>query len=155
MQKLEPIELLDEVLNFIKIGEYWKTRKVIDSHFRSINIELTHDDLDRIIIKLMGDNYIDQTRMDDYTKDHYTATYDGILFHGYVKQRLLDNERLISINQMAIATKKYNTRLLWATCCAGIAAALLLLWQVVVWVYPKYDDFHNRNLPKKSIEKSK
>jgi hypothetical protein len=141
MKKLEPIQLIDEVLNFIKTGEHWKTLSVIHAHFRGVNIELQNDDLYRILLKLMDDNYVEYSEVDDYRKDHYMATYNGILFLGYVKQREIDdlNNVISDLNKKRIIR---NEKLLVSgTWSAGIAAALLLLWQVWIWFYPIHNDY--------------
>lgn len=141
MKKLEPIELLDEVLNFIKIGEQWKTLKVIRTHFREIETELTNDDLTRILFKLMADDYVLYSEVDDYTKDHYTATYSGMLFHGYIKQKEIDNLNFLRAGQLEKRIVANERSLRYATWFAGFAAILLLLWQVFLWVNPTYSDF--------------
>ena len=119
-------------------------------YLESRQFDLKDMELERSLKKLMDDGYI-------YTidEDEYAISIKGYLFAGYEKTLLLENERLTSIGQMAIATKKYNTRLLWATWCAGIVAALLLLWQVWIWFYPTNKDYRDLILSKKAIVKSK
>jgi hypothetical protein len=153
MQKLEPIELLDEVLNFIKIGEHWKTLKVIRSHFRALNIELTPDDLTRILLKLMDDDYVLYSKVEDYTKDHYKATYDGMLFSGYIKQREIDEINFLRAGQLEKRIEANEKSLRRATWFAGFAATAVLLWYIFIYFYPVHKDYPYwiwQTIPKKS-----
>jgi hypothetical protein len=99
------------------------------------------NELTEILEKLERDKFIKRVKINSTGEYENTPTVEGRLFIGYEKTRLLEDERLTSIGQMAIATKKYNTRLLLATLLAGIAAFLLLLWQVFLWINPTYSNF--------------
>lgn len=106
------------------------------------------DEATRILRKLEKDDFVIKE-----PSLQYSITHEGEEYIGYVNQRILDEKRLISIDQMAIATKKYNKRLLWATWCAGIVGGLLLLWQIWRWFYPQHKDFVHRNDVEKNASK--
>ncbi|MDB4922257.1 hypothetical protein [Mucilaginibacter sp.] len=71
----------------------------------------------------------------------FQITFEGNLFIGYDKQRILEDDRIIKISQTETHLKSYKTRLLWATWSAGIFAGLLLLWQIFVYLYPHQSDW--------------
>jgi hypothetical protein len=132
-----PHEQIDHVLGIFKSHGSFLTMDELKKKVDESPIVVEPSILDGIVEKLNRDNHIYKA---GWTAAFQT-TFEGNLFIGYDKQRQLDDERLTSIGQMASATKKYNTRLLWATWCAGIAAFLLLLWQIFVWINPVYASF--------------
>lgn len=66
----------------------------------------------------------------DTTHDkYYCISYEGSLFHGYVDQIKIDTALDV----------RHNVRdfvLSWGTVLAGIAASLLLIWQVYSFLHP-------------------
>jgi hypothetical protein len=63
------------------------------------------------------------------------------VFIGYEKTRILQDEDIRTSQSNASQAKTYADRLLLATWCAGIAAVLLLLWQVWIWFYPIHANY--------------
>jgi len=93
-------------------------------------------DLQKILDYLMLEKYIE---LGDYQR--YKTTIAGELFIGFEKTEILQNDAIKTSQNNAYQAKTYADRLLFATWCAGIAAVLLLLWQVFVYFYPVHKDY--------------
>lgn len=151
MENFSPFQKLDEVLEYLRDNVSHSLGNIQTAVKEKFNVNYELDELKIALRHAKTDGYIHSN--ESFTA--YIITLKGFMFIGYVKQRQLDDERLTSIGQISIATKKYNTRLLWATWCAGIAAALLLLWQVWIWFYPVHKDYPYWFWEKAAIHKKK
>lgn len=95
-----------------------------------------------ILLKLLKDGYVTCTTTNG--AGNYFSNFDGRMFIdncGYTeeKKRRIANETIASQNEKRIIR---NERLLiQGTWFAGLAALLLLVWQVFVWVNPTYSNF--------------
>ena len=152
MESLSYLNKLDAILNVLK-NNYDKLHSIVTYQSMEAKFigKITMAEIKLIVDKLIKDEYcvIDPNGL--HTKA-FKVTFEGLVYIGYDNTRKLEEEKLTSIGQMAIATKKYNTRLLWATWCAGIAAFVLLLWQVWIWFYPvnaNYPYWIWQTIPKK------
>jgi len=72
-------------------------------------------------------------------KDHtdlWQITYEGLLSDTYEKKKEIENSgrAIAETNQMV--AKKNEILLVRGTWFAGIAAVLLLLWQIFIYLYP-------------------
>jgi hypothetical protein len=98
-----------------------------------------------IIRKLERDGFaIRDYITDPVNASPYWSTFEGRMFienGGYVRQKQIDNEK------MGISVRNENRRLrndhllIAGTWFAGIAALLLLLWQVFLYLYPVHRDY--------------
>ena len=84
-----------------------------------------------LIEKLLRDNiiYMDNSQPGKY----YCITYEGLQFIGYIEQAKID--RALNV--------RHNVRdfvLSWGTVLAGIAATVLLIWQIIVYFCPPHTD---------------
>lgn len=136
MPKLNPFEKIDTVLEYIRKSEVvYKEYLINEMHHLSISrLEVAV-----IIEKLKRDIYIIEDI--NYIGVLYAATFESFLFIGYEKTNILQDEQIVKIFQTEVDLKKYKDRLLWATWSAGIAAVLLLLWQVWIWFYPLHSNY--------------
>jgi hypothetical protein len=127
------IQKLDWILQAINKDEY------------NEEIILTYDwksnELVEILEKLSRDGYTKRERIAGTYNFSNTPTVEGRLFIGYEKQRILENEELTKILNSEKRVEEYETKLYRATLLAGIVAALLLLWQVFVYMYPQQSDW--------------
>jgi hypothetical protein len=94
------------------------------------------------LYKLQEDNYAYELKHQDNKKYKiYSVSIKGSIFHGYVKQKEIEdlNQTIFVQNEMRIVrNEKWLTRGTWF---AGIAALLLLLWQVFLYFYPVHADY--------------
>jgi len=132
-----PVQQIDIVLNVFKSD---RGHISLDNLYKRTNF-IDGDILSRIIEKLIRDKYIYVIAIQGVNFEKYAITFEGFLFHGYEKQQILDNERIAKISRTEVDLRSYKNRLLLATWCAGIAAALLLLWQVWIWFYPVHANY--------------
>ena len=86
------------------------------------------DELTMFLRKLDKDGYVRSI-----TDDIWVITADGFIFQGYVKQAITDaqTEKRIMRNE---------NLLIRGTWFAGIAAILLLAWQIFQYYYPPHAD---------------
>ncbi|GAC1314469.1 MAG: hypothetical protein NVSMB24_39160 [Mucilaginibacter sp.] len=84
------------------------------------------DEMNMLISKLERDGYLICKK-----ENIYTITAEGFLFGGYVKKEIIDaqNERRIIRNEKL---------LIRGTWFAGLAAILLLVWQIFLYYYPPH-----------------
>lgn len=137
MKELAPIERLDAVLELIKSNE----AAVLESELVKIYVpETSIEELLRIIEKLLDDKYIRRYESDNHQILYY-MTFDGYLFHGYKRKKEIDDLTYTIAVENENRTRSYDRRLLLATWCAGIAALLLLGWQIFVYLYPVHADY--------------
>ncbi|HEY4325667.1 MAG TPA: hypothetical protein VGN20_16850 [Mucilaginibacter sp.] len=142
MKQLTPLQKIDLVLDHLK-----KSTQNLINNTETVSFEINRrekviiedDELKMIVRKLIKDGYVDEVRWEHVNV--LKISFEGSIFIGYEKKQRLEDEKLTSISKGIIATKKYANQLLWATSCAGIAAALVLLWQVFLWFYPAHSDF--------------
>jgi len=95
----------------------------------------TAEETMRVMQKLISDGYVRQI---GYT---YTITFDGHLFHGYQEQLRIENIKQTISENDELARQRNDHRLVVGTWFAGIAAALLLLWQIFLYLYPVYANY--------------
>lgn len=134
MQNLSPFEKIDFVLNLLK--EH-KTSTYGQLRIESANPADPQDhEFHAIVNKLIKDEYVVR-----YESGQYALTFEGSLFIGYDKERILREEEVLRISYRGINDNNYKERLFWATLIAGIFAGLLLLWQVFLYFYPVHKDY--------------
>ncbi|WP_121811034.1 hypothetical protein [Mucilaginibacter kameinonensis] len=137
-----PIQQIDIVLHFFKKDRghinFDNLRTRLWDGDKKITID--GDVLLRILEKLVRDKYVYEKKRDMGGVD-YAITFEGSLFIGYEKQQKLDTEKIVLSDNLKVAENRYKNRLLWATWCAGVAASLVLLWQVWIWFYPVHANY--------------
>jgi len=119
------------------------------------------------LYKLKDDNYAyELVHQDDETNRLWSNTIEGGVFQlngGYNAKALKDAndaswkqseiDRLRTLDDLlGTNSTRLNGLTKWmaiGTWFAGFAALLLLGWQIVLWNYPLYKDFHNRTLSAK------
>lgn len=125
MEKLSPLQMLDAALKYLKDPSI--QQKNFSTLLTFLNLKgykYSENDLKRIVQKLIDDKYI-------YKDDggFYKLTFEGFYFIGYEKQ----------FNHENVLTSRKNIRdffLTWGTVLAGIAASLLLVWQIYSYFHP-------------------
>lgn len=144
MEIITPIQKLDAVLDFLKTQKSYLNHHSVDTGLRKVNIELDADDLIRIKDKLINDGYLIERKTNTLGSSIdpvYLISYSGYLFHGYIKQQAID-DLILCINAKNESRKSRNDhRLVVGTWFAGIAALLLLLWQVFLYFYPVHTNY--------------
>lgn len=141
MVSLVHLKKLDKVLDYLKENEQRETADPVTfaelSNYlaRELNYEITTKELLRIYTKLKRDEYVFETGGD------YYLTYDGYVFHGYERQKEIEDLAYTISVQSENQIKSAQRKLLWGTWFAGIAALLLLLWQVFLYFYPVHADY--------------
>jgi hypothetical protein len=144
MENLLPIQKLDIVLNFLKTQKEYQRWFQIRNKLNDSGIVLDGDDFVRIIDKLINDGYLIEIKKNDQGTSIVPLcliSYSGYLFEGYQEQK-----RINDINQNITETKervaiRNENRLVVGTWVAGIVGALLLLWQIFIYIYPIHKDF--------------
>lgn len=116
MEKLNPIQKLDELLKHIKHVELI-TPEVLVQYLESRQIDLKDMELERSLKQLIDDGYVYKVN------DWYAISVNGYTFIGYENQTKIDRA----------SSKRRNLRdwvLTYGTALAGLAASLLLLWDM-------------------------
>lgn len=138
---LSPQQKLDIVLQ--KLVNLSETHNI---SYREIAVNVSAQGYEKeifeILLKLEKDGYVTST--DNNGNRQYYSNFDGRLFidnGGYVKAKKVADENLTISSHTLTQDKIYRTHLLWATWSAGIAALLLLLWQVWIWFYPVHSNY--------------
>jgi hypothetical protein len=139
--EIPPLQQIDTVLDFFKGDRGHVSFDHVITRLDIDGVTFNGDILRRIIEKLIRDNYVYITEPQGVNYEKYAVTFEGYIFIGYVNQQTLQNEEVLRISQMEIDAKRYRDKLFWATLIAGIAAVLLLLWQVFVWLHPLYSKY--------------
>ncbi|MDB4925889.1 hypothetical protein [Mucilaginibacter sp.] len=139
--EITPIQQIDKVLDFFKGDRGHVSFDHVITRLDIDGVTFNGDILRRIIEKLIRDNYVYIAVPQGANFEKYAVTFEGYIFIGYERQQTLQNEEVFRISQMEIDAKKYRDKLFWATLIAGIAAFLLLLWQVFLWINPTYSSF--------------
>jgi hypothetical protein len=140
---LEPIQKLDEVLNYLRTQKSFLTDAQLSDNLQTKGLIISEDDLIRITDRLINDGYIIERKRDKKQTaidPKYLISYKGYLFQGYVEQKRIDN-----INQNIAETKekiaiRNDIYLVRGTWFAGIAAILLTAWQIFLYFYPPHAD---------------
>ena len=129
MENLSPIKKLDAVLNLLKS----KTMDLsgLQTHLTLTDIDL--DELRRITKKLDKDGYIETS-----AANSYLVTFDGYLFEGYENEKEVNDINQIIMANDDLLRLRNDALLVRGTWFLGVAAVLLLLWQVFLYVYPAY-----------------
>jgi len=136
MKELTLTQRLDAVLKFINTEE--DPQQLIKFYQSTPKNQL---ELAEILEKLEKDGFIKRVFTSNTNTFKNTPTVEGRFFIGYEKRRILDEDMISKISRKEIADDRYRDRLLYATWCAGIAAVLLLLWQVWIWFYPIHSNY--------------
>lgn len=139
MHKPTPVQKLDFILLTIKTEGLSVYLYPINKSIKIGKYSFEASELSRILSKLLKDGYVD--RRGEESEPNYIITFDGYVFIGYEKQQILDNETIEALSIAKQEAKDYSSRLLLATWSAGIAAVLLLLWQVWIWFYPVHANY--------------
>lgn len=142
MNEFTPIEKLDFVLEYLKRhAKTYPTENIQEEIFNISNIDKY--EYQRILRHLAKDGYADIliSQNEKITATQYIISFKGVVFHGYQKDRILDNETLANALVSENRIKSYEDRLLWATWTAGIVGALLLLWQIFLYFYPIHANY--------------
>lgn len=148
MEKFTPYQKLDKLLCEFKDLQPHAINYLLGL-LQSKRVSYSLEQIKLAIRKLINDGYLT-----DMGAGNYKITFEGDVFIGYEKQRTLDEEYLAKISRTETDQRIYKNRLLYATWCAGIAASLLLLWQVFVYFYPVHKDYPYwiwETMPKKSF----
>jgi len=141
---MTPIQQLDTVLFLLQ-----KDRGHISFDHIMTRILMEHesyppifygDILRRILYKLCNDGLV-YTEQQYAGKINYAITYEGFLFHGYVEQKRIDDLNQIINENAELARQRNDMLLVRGTWFAGIAALLLLVWYIFLWINPTYSDF--------------
>jgi hypothetical protein len=122
---------IDHVLDLLRNHASYLTKKELFDKVSESTIKVEPSFYDVILEKLERDKYIHL-----HNQKGYITTFEGYVFIGYVNDKKLNEERILSLSIVKAEAKKYSHRLLMATWCAGAGAVLLLLWQVWIWFYP-------------------
>jgi hypothetical protein len=78
---------------------------------------------------------------DDKKEKMWSITIQGAIFHGYVEQKRIDGINQFNAENAERVAIRNDRWLVRGTWFAGIAAVLLLLWQIFLWYYPQYKDY--------------
>jgi Fe2+ or Zn2+ uptake regulation protein len=148
-----PIQQIDHILAVLRNhASYLNATELIDK-INNSEIVIEPSAIHRILEKLERDKFVFVITDKDET-EYYSISFEGDLFIGYKKQQILDNETIEALSISKQEARDYSNRLLLATWCAGIAAVLLLLWQVFLYLYPHQYDwwyFWFQTIPKESL----
>jgi hypothetical protein len=105
------------------------------------------------LYRLEDDNYVYELINEiDKTIKIYSITIQGAIFHGYKKQKEIDDLAFEIKGRAEKRAVLSDERLVFWTRFAGIAALLVFLWQVFLYLYPKQSDFYYfwwQTIPKK------
>jgi len=144
MENISSLKKLDTVLDYLRKTENLEQNEsdalinradVANYLYSKFDYKITHRELSRIFVKLTNDGYMDTIIGDCY------LTHEGYWFHGYIKQKEIDDlNQAISI-QKEKRTARNEIWLTYGTWFAGFAALLLLLWQVFLWYFPTHADY--------------
>lgn len=131
---LTPIEMLEMALRIFK---FYKNNMVIGQFYEwaAGRMVIDLDECTAIVTKLVKDGYVNEFKKDGMIfSNEYVISFEGLVFSGYKEKQIIDdqNERRINQNELW---------LLRGTWFAGIAAILLLGWQIWIWFYPLHKDF--------------
>jgi hypothetical protein len=137
MDEIEILKRLDFLLLQFKSGKLYGFNQIMNDIQAKYN-DFTKEDTIVYLKKLIDDGMIEL----ENSEIQYRLKFEGKIFIGYEKKRILDGENLFKISRTASDERTYKNRLFWATLIAGISACLLLLWQVFLYVYPLQSDFY-------------
>jgi predicted transcriptional regulator len=115
---MDYIEQIDYVLTILKDN---KEKITFDNLHEIVGDRIEKDVLERLIEKLMRDNFVYEKSAG--TNGKYAITFEGYMFIGYEKQLKIDRRNALLTNVRAIF-------LAWGTVLAGIGAVALLVWQI-------------------------
>ena len=148
MKEFSPIEQLDAILKVLY--EYDKAQlgmSLASIIYHANTIEegktLPFTVLQLVITKLIKDDYVKENVSKEFntvsplTDKNYFITFEGLVFHqqgGYANKIILDSEN----EKRIVRNEKWLLRGNWF---AGIAAFLVLLWQIFLYFYPVHKDY--------------
>lgn len=134
VSELSPIDHLDFVLELLKHRQH-NANSLIVSH-QGAGFSADPVQIQRVVKKLEKDGYIEILHI-----SRYVITYEGDLFHGYKRQKEIDDLNYETALRASKRGERIANHLVYATYFAGIAAALLLLWQIFLYFYPVHADY--------------
>lgn len=142
MADLDPEALLNTVLQYLtELPD--ATGKLVNEIATELTISLK--DTFEIIRKLEKDGFAVRDYINDpVDKSPYWSTFDGRIFFnngGYTRQKEIDNLTLSLIAKNESRRLRNDHRLIYGTWFAGIAAVLLFLWQIFLYLYPVHRDY--------------
>lgn len=138
MKDLTPTQKLDHVLEYLKTvqtDQFVTLERVHVDYKKNINEYITAEEIQRILYKLTADGYLWQKGV------YLSITFNGLLFHGYEKQAEIEELKLKIILENENRRLRNDHRLILGTWFAGVAALLLLLWQIFLYFYPVHKDY--------------
>ncbi|MDB5154667.1 MAG: hypothetical protein JWR54_3418 [Mucilaginibacter sp.] len=127
MDSLSPVQQIDLVLKMFKND---RGHMNFDDLYIKTKAEIDGDILSRIVEKLIRDKYIYITFVQGANFEKYAITFEGFLFNGYEKQQEIEEINQSIAKNYELVRQRNDHRLVVGTWFAGIAAVLLLLWQV-------------------------
>jgi len=142
MAHIDPEALLDSVLTFLaQLPD--EDGKLVDEISAALTIPLK--DTFEIVRKLEKDGFaIRDYITDPVDASPYWSTFDGRIFienGGYIRRKQVDDEKTEIIVRNESQRLRNDHLLIVGTWFAGIAALLLLLWQVFLYLYPVHKDY--------------
>jgi len=139
---MEPIDKLDYVLAYLqKAGETqaWSAEGVAIGLNPEGKAMMTAGEAWMIIDKLVRDGYVVERTV--RSEKVPTISFEGSLFHGYKVQKEIDDIYL-AIAETDLRVRIRNEGLLvQGTWFVGIAAILIFLWQVFIYLYPVHANY--------------
>jgi hypothetical protein len=147
MEDPTPIETIDIVLSIFEPSifkhKYGETQLLLRQKLNKEKMIAVHERLlDEILFKLVKDEYLRiETNIIPPT---YRLTFEGELFllsGSYTAKLKREQLEKTTLESNASQAKIYANRLLWATCFAGIGACALVLWEIILWIYPHLCDY--------------
>lgn len=135
MKDLTPIQRIDKVLDYFKNNPWRIDFDILKKEMKNQVVVKNDPELRTLIDKLQVDRNIMYAGDKDHT-DLWQITYEGLLSDTYEKKKEIENSgrAIAETNQMV--AKKNEILLVRGTWFAGIAAVLLLLWQIFIYLYP-------------------
>jgi hypothetical protein len=137
MEDLTRIEKIDVVFKIIYNGRIIQDEEILNRCVKAFKSDWI--DFHAIIKQLLDDGYIYRT-----SQIEWSVTFKGYLFYDFGSYVGQESQKILSISTAAtfqVQNLIYRNRLLYATWTAGIAAGLLLLWQVFVYLYPVHANY--------------
>ena len=136
MERISPIELLDNVLHIIfKHRVTGNDNSITEGGIiSSYNIKhrdanISTGDARLIFEKLCDDGLIKKAE----SKGAYYLKYEGYVFEGYAQRKEREDNEAEKITSDLSLRKKTDRHLVLATALAGIGATLLVVWEI--WKY--------------------
>lgn len=138
MEQLTILEKLDYVLNLIKSNKCDNTLQTLKMFIRNEKIDINQDELVGILLQIQHDSYVFVRPL---SQQQFIISTQGLMFIGYLEQeRVTKLNKAIAENAVWVGSRN-DHRLVVGTWFAGIAAALLLIWQIFLYLYPVHASY--------------